>query len=68
MIFVKYFAQVLAEYPSMNDSSDNSNNNTICDMAVELLLKKIESKFFSLRQKISLRTELVKRNSVKKIN
>ncbi|MBQ7236386.1 MAG: LacI family DNA-binding transcriptional regulator [Clostridia bacterium] len=58
----------IASHVNVSLTTIKSNNNTICDMAVELLLKKIESKFFSLRQKISLRTELVKRNSVKKIN
>ena len=45
-----------------------SNNATICEIAVDLVLKKIESKFFSLREKISLKTELVIRDTVKKIN
>ncbi len=58
----------IASHVNVSLTTIKSNNHTICDMAVELLLKKLESKFFSLRQKISLRTELVKRSSVKKIN
>lgn len=58
----------IASHYSFSLTTIKSKRDTICDMAVELILKKIESKFFSLHQKISLRTELVKRNSVKKIN
>ena len=58
----------IASHVNVSLTTIKSHNNTVCDMAVELILKKIESKFFSLHQKISLRTELVKRNSVKKIN
>jgi hypothetical protein len=32
------------------------------------LLKKLESKFFTLHERISIKSELVIRNSVKKIN
>ena len=58
----------IASHTSVNLTTIKSNNTTICDIAVDLILKKIESKFFSLREKISLKTELVIRNSVKKIN
>ena len=58
----------VASHANVSLTTIKSNNDTLCDMAVDLLLKKLESKFFSLHQKISLKTELVIRNSVKKIN
>ena len=44
-----------------------ANSNTLCDMAVDLIMKKLSNKFFTLRQRISLRSELIIRNSVKDI-
>ena len=58
----------VASHYNISLTTIKSRKNTICDTAVDLIMKKLESKFFSLRQKISLRTELVKRGSVKKIN
>ena len=58
----------VASHSNVSLTTIKSNNDTICDMAVELLLKKLKSRFFSLHQKISLRTKLVIRNSVKNIN
>lgn len=58
----------IASHYNISLTSIKSRKNTICDTAVDLIMKKLESKFFSLHQKISLRTELIKRGSVKKIN
>lgn len=58
----------VASHANVSLTTIKSNNDTICDIAVDLMFKKFESKFFSLHQKISLKTELVIRNSVKKIN
>lgn len=45
-----------------------ANSSTLCDMAVDLILKKLKNKFFTLRQRISLRSELIIRNSVRDIS
>lgn len=45
-----------------------ANSITLCDMGVDLIMKKLENKFFTLRQRISLRSELIIRNSVKDIS
>ncbi len=57
----------ISSHSNVSLTSIKSNNAVLCDIAVDLVLKKIESKFFSLREKINLKTELVIRNSVKKI-
>ncbi|MBE5734334.1 MAG: LacI family transcriptional regulator [Clostridiales bacterium] len=58
----------ISSHSNVSLTSIKSNNAVLCDIAVDLVLKKIESKFFSLREKINLKTELVIRDTVKKIN
>ncbi len=48
-------------------TSIKSNIDEICDTAIELIMKKINNKFYRLRQNISFRGELKIRNSVKSI-
>ncbi len=45
----------------------HSNLDSLSELAVDLMFKKIENKFYLLHQKISLRSELVIRNTVKNI-
>ncbi len=46
----------------------NENNKKLCDMAIDLMIKKLDRKFFKLRQNILVKPELVIRNSVKDLN
>ncbi len=56
-----------ASHRNVNLTSIKSNIEEICNMALELLMKKINVKSFSLRQHISVRGELINRSSVKDI-
>ena len=58
----------IASYEEISLTTIRTNYQLICSMAIDLLLKKIQSKFFTLHEKISIKSELVIRNSVKKIN
>lgn len=58
----------VSSYDEISLTSIKINRDLICNMAVDLLLKKLESKFFTLHERISIKSELVIRNSVKKIN
>ncbi len=57
-----------ASHYNISLTTIKANSTTLCDMAVDLIMKKIENKFFTLRQRISLRSELIIRNSVKNIS
>ena len=57
-----------SSHHNVNLTSIKSNVEEICGLALELLMKKIRIKSFSLRQHISVRGELIKRSSVKDIS
>jgi LacI family transcriptional regulator len=44
------------------------NTQEICDLILDLIYKKINNKFYKLRQNITVRSELIIRDSVKNIN
>ena len=56
-----------ASHYNISLTTIKANSTTLCDMAVDLIMKKLKNKFFTLRQRISLRSELVIRNSVRNI-
>lgn len=58
----------LASDVAVQLSSIKSNVKEVCDIAVDLLVKKMDSKFYTLRQEITIDCELQKRASVGKIN
>lgn len=58
----------MAAHSSIDLSSIKSNIKEVCDIAIDLLLKKIDSKFFTLRQHISVDCELQIRGTVKDIS
>ena len=58
----------MSSHSSIDLSSIKSNVKEVCDIAIDLLLKKIESKFFTLRQHISVECELQIRGTVKDIS
>lgn len=45
-----------------------SNTKEICDIALEIMMKKLSQKSFSVRQNILIRSELIIRNSVQDLN
>ncbi|MBR2498496.1 MAG: LacI family DNA-binding transcriptional regulator [Clostridia bacterium] len=57
-----------ASHYNISLTTIKANSSTLCDMAVDLIMKKLKNKFFTLRQRISLRSELVIRNSVRNIS
>ena len=58
----------VASHVNIGLTTIKTNNDAICDLAVDLIVKKIKSKFYALHQQITMRAELVIRNSVKKLN
>ena len=58
----------IASHNNINLSSIKTNVKEMCDIVIELLLKKLDSKFFTLRQNISVRSEFILRASVKNLN
>jgi LacI family transcriptional regulator len=58
----------IASHVSVGLTTIKSNNDAICDLAVDLILKKIDSKFYALHQQITLHAELIVRSSVSKLN
>ena len=57
----------IASHYNVSLTTVHSNLDTLSELAVDLMFKKIENKFYLLHQKISLRSELVIRNTVKNI-
>lgn len=58
----------LNTYYNISLTSIKSNKTEICDLITELLFKKIENKYYRMIQNITIKGELIIRNSVKKIN
>ncbi len=56
-----------SSHKTVNLTSIKTNIEEVCNMALELLIKKIHVKTFSIRQHVSVRCELVNRSSVKEI-
>ena len=54
-----------SSHSNVNLTSIKSNVEELCNIAIELLMKKINQKSFSIRQRISVRGELVNRSSIK---
>lgn len=57
----------IASHYNISLTTIKSNVPTLCEMAVDLIMKKLSNKFFTLRQHTSLCSELIIRNSVKNI-
>ena len=57
----------IASHYNVSLTTIHSNLDSLSELAVDLMFKKIENKFYLLHQKISLRSELVIRNTVKNI-
>ena len=58
----------MSAHSSISLSSIKSNVKEVCDIAIDLLKKKIDSKFFTLRQHISVESILQIRGTVKNIS
>ena len=58
----------MSAHSSISLSSIKSNVKEVCDIAIDLLKKKMDSKFFILRQHISVESILQIRGSVKDIS
>lgn len=58
----------VASHYNVSLTTIHSNLEQLCSHAVDLMFKKLDNKFYLLRQKISLRSELIIRNTVRKIN
>ena len=58
----------IASHVNVDLTTIKTNNNLICDLAVDLILKKLDSRFYALHQQITPHAELIIRNSVRKIN
>lgn len=57
----------LNSYYNISLTSIKSNKTEICDLILELLFKKIENKYYRIVQNITIKGNLILRNSVKKI-
>ncbi|MCQ2387574.1 MAG: LacI family transcriptional regulator [Clostridia bacterium] len=57
-----------ASHYNISLTTIDKNNNECCDKAVELIIKKLSNNYYKLRQSISIRSELIIRNSVKDIS
>lgn len=58
----------IASFHNISLSSINANTKEICNLAIDLLMKKIENKNYKLVQNISIKTFVNDKNSVKNIN
>ncbi len=58
----------ISSYYNVSLTTLKSNNDKICELAVDLMRKKLDNKFYSLRKLISLPSALIIRNTVQKIN
>lgn len=58
----------IASYYNISLTTIRDNLVEVCDTAVDIILKKINDKYFNARQTVSLMSELVIRNTVKKLN
>lgn len=58
----------VASHYNVSLTTIHSNLEQLCSHAVDLMFKKLDNKFYLLRQKISLRSELIIRNTVRKID
>lgn len=57
----------IASHYNVSLTTIHTNLDSLSDMAVDLMFKKIDNKFYLLHQKISLRSELIVRNTVKNL-
>lgn len=57
-----------SKHKTVNLSSIKANTEAMCETALDILIKKINTKTFSIRQHVSIRGELVNRSSIKDLN
>lgn len=57
----------LNKYYNISLTSIKSNKTEICDLVLELIFKKINNKYYRMVQSITIKGELVLRNSVKEL-
>ena len=57
----------IASHVNVDLTTIKTDNDLICDLVVDLILKKLNSKFYALHQQITPHAQLIIRNSVRKI-